>query len=244
MRLTVFFTLLALTIAIVVTVLNAAPEKAVKQPVLTVVTAGVEGLNSPSSVDKLQTWLGKQKGIFEVKVIMKPQQVTAKLDEKVISASKFINLINEQGRKTEPKAPYTAKLVVYVDAPMCADQPKMCGACFTEIPKTLKSVKGVNGVTLDESGKVATIAFDAKAGVTTAAITEGLKTSKFNFIVSFAPPVAEGEKDAAATTGGDDCCGMGDDMDHGGMNHGENCDMGDEAGGETSGGSCPMMSGQ
>jgi len=249
MRLTITFTLLALAIATVVTVLYAAPGKMGKQPiVLTAVTASVEGFNCPSCANKLQTYLGKQKGISEVKVTMKPQQVTAKLDEKVVSAGKFITLINQQGKKTEPKDPYTAKFVAYIDAPMCE-------ACFTEIPQMLKSVKGVTGVTLDESGKVATIAFDAKAGVTTTAIAEGLKKSKFNFTVNFAAPEANGEKSAAATTEGDDCCAMGG-MEHGDMDHGENCDMsgetgkdkncpmGGETGDDSTGGGCPMMSGQ
>lgn len=237
MRQTLLFTLLALLVATVVTMLYAAP-KASKKPVLTDITASVEGFSCSSCAGKLQSYLTEQKGLSEVKVTMKPQQVTAKVDEKVMPASKLIALINAQGKKTEPKAPYSAKFVVYVDAAMCKDQVKMCGACFTEIPKSLKSVKGITGVELDKTGKVATLTFDPKANVTTTAIADALKKSKFNFIVSFTTPKTE--KDTAAAAGGDDCCAGEAQAATPSASSSESCEMGS---GAESGGGCPMMAG-
>jgi copper chaperone CopZ len=233
MRQTVFFTLLALAIATVVTVLYAAPGKTNKQSALTAVTAGVEGFDCPSCVNKLEVYLGKQKGISEAKVTMKPQRVTAKLDEKVISASKFITLINAHAKKTE-KNPYTAKFVAYVDAAMCEDQAKMCAPCFTEIPKTLKGIQGVTGVTLDDTGKVATIAFDPKADIATSAIADALKKSKFNFTVSFTEPKAKAAKTAVKAKSGEDCADGSCDM-AGGAKADGTCEMAD--------GTCDMADG-
>ncbi|MHB0935776.1 MAG: variable large family protein [Armatimonadota bacterium] len=246
MRLTLIFTLLALLVATVVTILYAAPGKTSKKPVLTEITASVEGFNCPSCTGKLQSYLAEQKGISEAKVTMKPQQVTAKLDEKVMPISKFITLINAHGKKTEPKAPYSAKLVVYVDAEMCKDQGKMCPPCFDEIKKMVKGVKGITGVALDKTGKVATLSFDPKANVTTKAIADALKKSKFKFIVSFTDPKAAVKKTAAAA-GGDDCCAGEMHAQHSEAKSaasGESCEMGSGAeSGAESGGGCPMVAG-
>ena len=238
MRQTLIFTLLALLVATVVTMLYAAPGKTSKKPVLTEVTASVEGFNCPSCVGKLQSYLSEQKGISEAKVTMKPQQVTAKIDEQVMPISKFITLINAHGKKTEPKAPYSAKSVVYVDAEMCKDQVKMCPPCFDEIKKMVKGVKGITGVELDKTGKVATLAFDGKASVTTKAIADALKKSKFKFIVSFTDPKAAVKKTAAAT-GGDDCCAGEAHAASTTATSSENCEMS----GTASGGGCPMTAG-
>lgn len=231
MRLTLIFTLLALLVATVVTLLYAAPGTTSKPPVLTEVTASVKGFNCPSCVSTLQSYLAKQKGISEPKVTLKPQQVTAKLDEKVMPVSKFIALINAHGKKTEPKAPSSAQFVVYVDAEMCKDQAKMCPPCFDEIKKMVKAVKGVAGVELDQTGKVATLTFDGKTTVTTRAVADALKKSKFNFIVSFTAPKAE----KAAATDADDCCAEEAHAASTAAAGGESCEMGS---------GCPMMAGQ
>jgi len=186
MRQTLIFTLLALTIAAVVTVLYAAPSKTGKQPVLTSVTTAVEGFQCGACAAKLQTFLGKQKGVTDVKTTMKPAQVTAKIDEKVLPVSKFMAAID--GQKNMHNKLYTASFVAFINAPMCKNEPKMCAACPPEIKKMLKDVKGITAVTLDDTGRIATIGLDPKVDVTTTAIAGALKKSKFNFIVSFTDP--------------------------------------------------------
>jgi len=227
MRQTLIFTLLALAIATVVTALFAVtPNKTNEKPVLIPVTTSVEGFQCAACAAKLQTYLGKQKGVSDVKATVKPAQVTAMLDEKVMPAGKFVAAIN--GQKNAHGKLYTASFITYIDAEMCKGQQKMCEGCFTEIPKVLKGVKGVTDVTLDETGRIATIKLDPKVEVTTTVIAGALKKSKFNFIVSFTDPKPEKSASTGDTENGSGC----------GMGSGGSCPMNGE-----SGGGCPMMSG-
>lgn len=186
-----------------------------KTPVLTPVTIAVDGLHCQACVDELQKDLGKVPGVSDIKVTLKPGQVTAKLDESKVAASKFVNVIATHPRAMDHAKTYGAKLVANIDTAMCAKQKKMCDACFTEIPKVLKGVKGVSNVTLDATGKVATIGFAKDAVVTTSALAKALSQSNFKFTVTFA---STSSTVAQQTTGNDKdeceldtggCCNMG-----------------------------------
>ncbi len=169
-----------------------------KKPVLTPVTVAVEGITCPSCLGKLQQQLTQVAGVTNLKTSMKIPQVTATLDESKITAGAFLAKITSISKTIEPDSPYTAKLLVYVDAAMCAGQEKMCPACFTEIPKVLKSVPGVSNVTMDNTGRIATVTLADHATVTTSALATALGKSTFKFTTSFTPPVAKAK--AARTT--------------------------------------------
>jgi copper chaperone CopZ len=97
---------------------------------------------------------------------------------------------------------YGAKLVVYIDTEACAKDAKMCDGCFTEIPKVLKSVKGVSTVTLDKTGKVATIGFKKDANVSTSTLATALSKSDFKFHASF---VSTQDSDSESVGSGGSC---------------------------------------
>ncbi len=184
----------------------AEPETGAK---LTPVTVALRGVTCPSCAARLQHALSNVAGVSGVKATFKPQQVTATLDEKKISAAAFTRTVAATLAKIDgPKT--RATLAVYLDAKMCQDQPKMCPPCFTEIPKVLNGVTGIKAVTLDETGKIATLTFDKDANVTTTAIANALAKSAFGFITTFTAPEkgAEAEKRGApagaCTMGG--CC--------------------------------------
>jgi len=232
--------LLALLVATVVTMLYAAPGKTNKQPVLSPVTVNIEGFQCAGCATSLQGYLAKQKGVSEVNATMKPAQVTAMLDEKVMPVSKFVAVIDKQ--KNLHDKLFSASFVTYIDAAMCKGQAKMCEGCPTEIKKMLKDVKGITGITFDETGRVATIGLDPKVSVTTTQIAAALKKSKFNFIVSFTDPKPADKDSKEQATGS---CPMGGDKQasEGGCNmdsNGGGCDMG----GGDSGGGCPMTAGK
>lgn len=179
-----------------------------QKPVLTPVTVAVEGITCPSCLGKLQQQLTRVTGVTNLKTSMTTPQVTATLDESKITAGAFLAKITAISKTIEPKSPYTAKLLVYVDAAMCAGQEKMCPACFTEIPKVLKTVPGVSSVTMDNTGRIATVTLADHATVTTGALGTALGKSNFKFTTSFAPPAAQAKtKASTGTEAGCDTCG-------------------------------------
>ncbi|MHB9130057.1 MAG: heavy-metal-associated domain-containing protein [Armatimonadota bacterium] len=180
--------------------LAAAPKPAAKAPQLTPVTVSVDGFHCQACPDELQKNLAKLPGVSAVNATLKPAQVTAKLDEKVITASQFVAAVAKHPRAMDHSKTYGAKLVVYVDAAMCAKEAKMCAGCFKEIPRALQSVKGLGTVSLDNTGKVASITFAKDAKVNTAGIAKALKSSSYKFTVSFTAPA--GSKAAQATGAG------------------------------------------
>lgn len=201
-----------------VTTVYAVTPKAGAKPTLSSVTVAVDGLSSPACATDMQAYLSKLKGVSDVKVIQKPGQVTAKLDEKVITASSFIISIDSHACKAMAKCPYTAHLTFYVDAPMCKGQAKMCPACEPEISKMLKSVKGISKVSFDTTGRYATVSFAPKAKVSTSDITSALNKSTFHFTENFASALSKTPSSKAAATNnkmsagcpmnGGGCCGM------------------------------------
>jgi copper chaperone CopZ len=195
-----------------------------KTPPLTAVTVAVDGLHCQACADELQKDLGKVPGVAEVTVTVKPGQAAAKLDESKITASEFIAAIGKHAQMMDRQKTYGAKLVAHIDTAMCAKQQKMCEGCFTEIPKVLKGVKGVSDVTLDETGKVATIGFANDAKVATGALTKALARSSYKFTVKYAGAAAPAARntdqgsagmncdqmksDGSCPMGSDNCCGM------------------------------------
>ena len=159
-----------------------------KLVVFTAVTVAVDGLHCQGCVDELQLDLGKVDGVSEVVVTMNPGQVTAKLDESKTSASKLVNVIAAHPQAMDKTKTYGAKLVAYIDTEMCAKNKKMCAGCFTEIPKVLNAIKGVSEVTLDETGKIATISFAKEPEVSTSALAKALGASDYMFKVAFTAP--------------------------------------------------------
>jgi copper chaperone CopZ len=185
-------------VALAISVMAFAGEPE-KKPTLTQVTVAVTGFHCQACPDGLQKDLAKLKGVTKVKATLKPAQVTASLDEAKISVSQFVNAIAAHPTAMDKKKTYGATLQAFIDTPMCAKQATMCRACFTEIPKALTAVKGVHGVTLDKTGKIASIRFDGDAKVTTASLADALAKHKFKFTVAFtAPATAEAPK---ASTG-------------------------------------------
>ncbi|MHB9026105.1 MAG: cation transporter [Armatimonadota bacterium] len=221
---------LAAVIGVGAILFAAQPSTGDKKPVLTPVTVSVEGLHCQACPDELQKDLAKLPGVSSVKATLKPAQVTALLDETKISVSAFVAAIDEHPQAMDRKQTYGAKLVAYIDAAMCAKQKSMCDACFTEVPKTLKQIKGVSDVTLDKTGKVASISFAAKSKVTTAQITKALADHKFKFTTRFMDPA---EKSAAGSSDQGACPMGGGDSAHG--DHGSS----EQQSSSSSGGCCP-----
>lgn len=193
---------LALIALLVGVAIATAQKPAAKTAELTPVTVAVEGFHCQACPDGLQKDLAKLAGVSEVKATLKPAQVTAKLNEKVISASEFVAAIAKHPRAMDHSKTYGAKLVVYVDAAMCAKEPKMCPACFKEIPRALKSVKGLGNVALDSTGKVASLTFAKGAKVNTASITKALKASSFKFTVGYTAPAGSKAAQTASASSG------------------------------------------
>jgi len=174
--------LLALITLCTTTIALAAKPTA---PVLTAITVAVDGLQCQGCVDELKTDLGKATGVSEVNVTQTPAQVTVKLDERTISAAKFVTLVGTHRQFMDHAKTYGAKLVLYIDAAGCANDAKMCASCFTEIPKVLKAVKGVSNVTLDETGKIAAVSLLKNADFSTSVLTKALARSDYQFTVTF-----------------------------------------------------------
>src|SRR3990172_4454573 len=133
----VFLGLLVAALALSITAVALAVKT--EAPKLTAVTVAVDGLHCKACVDELQRDLSKVLGVSEVKVTQKPGQVTVKLDEAMISVSKFVRKIAEHPQAMDRKKTYGAKLIAYIDTEACAKQAKMCEACFKETPKVLKA---------------------------------------------------------------------------------------------------------
>jgi len=178
-----------------------------KKPASVQVSVAVQGFDCAACTDGLAQDLGKVDGISEVKATLKPPMVTAKIDEHKINVSEFVAKIAAHPQMMDPKKTYGAQLVLCVDTAMCAKEKKMCPACFTELPKAFKTVKEISTVSLDDTGKVATIGFAPGAKVTTAQITKALAMHSFKFIANFACPASmqQADQSKAAT------CPMGDD---------------------------------
>jgi len=199
---TIFFRVIV-TFAIIgiTTLVLATPAK----KTLTQVTVSVQGLHCQGCVDELQRDLSKISGVSAVKVTQQPAQATAKLDETTIAASKFVAAISIHPQFMNHAKTYGARLLVFVDAPGCAGQAKMCPACFTEIPKVLKTVKGIDTVSLDDTGKVVFVTFTHDANITTQSLVKALSTSAFKFTTCFIAPKTTAQHNAnSGNTGG--CC--------------------------------------
>jgi copper chaperone CopZ len=151
--------------------------------VLSAVTVSLQGVKADTTPAKLQKGLSAVVGITAV--VVKSNTVTAKIDESKVPASQFVQVINGQLAKIQTYGKATAALTVFIDADMCKAQKKMCGGCFTEIPNALKKVSGINGIKLDDTGKIASLTFVKDAKVTTKAIKDALLKSSYGFIVTF-----------------------------------------------------------
>jgi hypothetical protein len=92
---------------------------------------------------------------------------------------------------------YGATLLLYIDTQMCANGKTMCADGFTEIPKRLKAVSGVQDVKLDTTGKIAAISFSRGARVKTSDLINALQKSDLGFSVSTIS-VAQASQDAHA----------------------------------------------
>jgi len=184
-----------------------AAEKHAKTntPVLTPVTVGVAGFHCQACPDGLQKDLAKLPGATAVKATLNPAQVTATLDEAKLTASEFVAAVSAHPQAMDAHKTYTGKLVLYVDAEMCKANAKMCAGCFTEIPRVLKAVKGVKQVTLDATGKIASLTFTQGAKVTTKTLAAALAKSSYKFTVRFDQPVSAPASQSAGT-GCPNCC--------------------------------------
>ncbi len=187
--------------------LAVAPKK--PQPVTTAVIVAVTGFHCQACPDGLVPDLAKLPGVTKVQATLAPAQVTAVLDETQTPVSALLAAIAKHPQAMDAKKTYGTALRVYIDAPMCAKDAKMCPACFTEIPKMLKPVAGIKTVTLDSTGKVATLTFTPGAKVTTAQLTAALKKSSFHFTVGYAHPVKAVATTATCPMNGGGCKGCG-----------------------------------
>ncbi len=151
------------------------------KPVLVPVIAKLYNADCQPCIDAMAGELAKQAGVTEVKATLDPPQVTATLDEALFTASEFVNKMIELDN-------YDARLLLYVDTTMCKGADKMCAGCFTEIPARLKTVTGVNEVTLDDTGRRVKVTFAADAKVKTTELADALAKSDYGFTVSFTAP--------------------------------------------------------
>jgi copper chaperone CopZ len=161
------------------------------------VTVAVKGFVCQMCPDGLRQDLTALPGVTAVQATLAPAQVTAKLDEAKITVSQFVAAIATHPTAMDAGKTYGARLLLYVDTQMCANEKTMCADCFTEIPKRLKAVSGVQDVTLDATGKMAAISFTRGASVKTSDLINALQKSDLGFSVSTIS-VAQATKDAHA----------------------------------------------
>lgn len=163
---------------------------------LTRVTVDVQGMHCRACSDELQQDLAKMPGVAAVKVTLQPAQATASLDETTVAASQFVAAIAGHRQMMNHAKTYAAQLVLFVDAPECAGLVKMSADGANEMTTLLKAVKGVGSVSLDATGKVASVTFSNKAIVATPALTAALGASNRHFSVGFVAPTVTKQKAA------------------------------------------------
>lgn len=149
------------------------------------VTVAVVGLHCQACPDQLQKDLAKLPGAQQVRATLDPPQVTARLDETKIPAGRFVAAIAGHPQLMDPAKTYGARLLVKVDAAMCAGQQTMCPACAPEITKRLRALKGVTTVTFDKTGREVSVGLAKGATVKTTDIAKALKASSYKFSVTF-----------------------------------------------------------
>ena len=152
------------------------------------VNVTVAGLACQPCIDQLQQELTKLPGVTAVNITGDPSQVTARLDETKMSVSHFVNVTAAYLSDPDEQISYRPQWMLYVDTPSCADKKVMGEKDKTEIPSRLKSVKGIDTVTLDASGKVVSITFLPDANVKTTDIAHALYHSSLRIAMSFASP--------------------------------------------------------
>ncbi|HEY3376503.1 MAG TPA: cation transporter [Armatimonadota bacterium] len=159
------------------------------------ITVAVDGFTCQMCPDQLQQDLAKLPGVTDVQATLDPAQVTAKLDEAKITVSQFVNAITKHKTAMDDNKTYGAHLLLFVDMQACANQKAMCERCKVEIPARLKRVKGIDIVTLDASGKIASLTFAPDVSVTTHDIVKAIEKSSLRFAFSFSDS-AKATKDA------------------------------------------------
>jgi copper chaperone CopZ len=188
MRISWITMLLGLAAMTIAAASYAAPAKQSAAAKSVTVTVAVTGFSSKARPDDLRRDLATLPGVTIMHVTLAPAQVIARLDEATFTAGQFVTAIAAHPLGTDVHKTYGAALLLYVDTQMCAHQKKMCAACFPEIPKRLKAVKGVQGVNLDATGKIVTITFAKGTRVTTSDLISALKKSVLGFSVSTTAP--------------------------------------------------------
>jgi len=175
---------LALLAAAVLAVGLMAAKPAKSTPAAKV-TVAVAGLHCQACPDELGKDLAKLPGAHQVRATLDPPQVTARLDETKAPVSRFVAAIAGHPQLMDPAKTYGARLVVHVDAAMCAGQKVMCPACAPEITRRLKALKGVTTVAFDKPGREVSIGFAKGATIKTTDIAKALKASIYKFSVRF-----------------------------------------------------------
>ena len=166
------------------TAFSAAPAKAI------IVT--VQGMQCQACADGLQKDLAKVPGVTAVKASLAAAQVTASLDETKTSAAAFVNAIAAHPQMMDAKKNYGAKLVIYVDAPMCVKEKVMCPACPPEMTKMLNAVKGISAISIGKTGKIVTVGFAKGAQVTTQVSGQSVREEQLPFRRQFCQAGIEG----------------------------------------------------
>lgn len=144
---------------------------------LTPVTLALTGVACPSCSAQLQQQLAQVSGVTAVKVTV--TQVTAKLDERKISAGTFTaraaaELANIEG----PKA--GAGLVLYADIIACNPKTKQCTMRDAAAVNALTDIKGVRTIVVDDAGTFVAVSFQQGAHVTAATLMQALARAGFS----------------------------------------------------------------
>ena len=190
---TVLFAFATISHSAVYAVASPIYRAPLNQPVQ--VSVAVDGFVCQMCSDELRQDLAKLPGVTEVTATLTPAQVTARLNETKITVSQFVNVIAEHKTAMDANKSYYAHLLLYVDTKGCANEKEMCAKCKVEIPARLKSVKGVESVTLDASGKIASITMQSGSKITTHDLAKALEKSSLTFAFRFSDP-AKATKDA------------------------------------------------
>lgn len=193
-------------------------QKTSSPPVQTAVTVAIEGFHCPTCPEQLTKDLAAVPGISNVRATLEPGRVVATLDETKTTASDLVSLISNHPRAMNARKTYAGSLLVFIDTEMCRAEKTMCAACFTEIPRVLKTVKGVETVTLDKTGKIAAITFRKGARVLCTDIGAALNASSFHFSVAFTSAASATSAPSNAKGG---CCSENDAA----QGRGEACPM-------------------
>jgi len=152
------------------------------------------GSSSPVKLKKQVTHLSNVLSVEEQTATPAMRRWIIKFNKRRLTAGRLMNIITGLARQQGYRHDLQVQMVVYIDAPACMNNYKMCPACFTSIPKALDSVKGIRRIRLNKYGKKAYLDFTTDAETPLYAMERALRRDPRKFTVSFTDPIAANQE--------------------------------------------------